>query len=655
MFRRSPAATAPHAAIAAMPAIRVRPAPWRHVAAAVAVATCCATQAAADDPTTWLDVIDGVRVHNYDHPGVGIASIGHAPSGFDDCSIEVKLDSATKNGSFWSASANRLLCRFRVRLVLHEPVRKLFEYYRMRHESEPIWPSNIAQLPNNTWANQGPGNSSLPGPTFVEVHFFPYDAFNSSGPPPTGPVTACQQRADQAGANRKKMLAEGFTVPIKTFVRYEIRYTPEDYGGNLDQPKSSQIIALKFFYADTPVDVTVRCKGNAEVASEAYPPPVRTKPFKVASAYLTLFHNNQPLPAKLETDCSVPIGHRAGFTTTGELPGTVKYHFEWTTGQRSTEFSKGDKGDREDPLYEPPAAYHEFPYPPPAKDNAGEGGKAGPKGFASKQAKSKGPSGEAAGPAGPANVHKGSVRVVASNASGDTVTSGWAPYHIVCKPKPEVLSGTLDLRDANGSACPRRAEAALSLRTNVAGPVPFSLDCTGNRSWSQTATAHETAPGTYIAVAVLPFDIARKEQVSCALKSRLQSPPKIVALRGHAYDCTKSGPNRITTGVPSGPGQPPRVVVDPPRPVCAGGRLQAQGRQPVRYACVCPAGQTAQSTGPNSHLCQKAATVSITCTGGSVRNGQCICPSNMHKTQAGANAWRCMRRGTPAAQTSRPR
>jgi len=63
-------------------------------------------------------------------------------------------------------------------------------------------------------------------------------------------------------------------------------------------------------------------------------------------------------------------------------------------------------------------------------------------------------------------------------------------------PKVNVLSGALDLRDPNGSACPRQAEAALSLKTDVAGRVPFSLECTGNRSWSETATAHETAPGT---------------------------------------------------------------------------------------------------------------------------------------------------------------
>jgi len=340
------------------------------------------------------------------------------------------------------------------------------------------------------------------------------------------------------------------------------------------------------------------------------------------------------------------IGHNALFTTEGKLPGSIKYHFEWTTGPRSTEYAKLDKGDRKDPLYEPPQALHEFPYPLPAKDEAG-GGKPGPKGFAGEQPKHKGPAGEAAGPA---NEHKGAARVVVPNPYGAPVVSGWAPYYIVCRPKVEVLSGTLELRDPGGPACPRRAEAALSLKTNVAGPVPYSLDCTGDRSWSQTAPAHKTGPNTYIAVAVIPFSVEHKEQVNCVLKS--ESPPKVLALRGHAFDCAKTGPDRVVTPPPIG--VPPRVAVDPPRPTCVGGRLLVTGTKGARYTCHCPAGLTVVSTGPHSYLCQRKTTVGITCTGGTVRNGQCLCPSTMQKTQAGANAWRCQRRGTSVGPKSRP-
>lgn len=611
------------------------------LAAAIVVAACGAMPVSAAEPTVWMDVVDGVRVYNYDHADVGIASIGHAPLSADDCSIEVKLDSATQSGSYWSLPSQRLLCRFRVRIVLHEGVLKLFEHYRMQHGSEP-WLPYFTHLPNNSWAWQGGSNASIPGPMFVEVHFWPHDAFNERGPPPSGPITTCQFRADKAGGDREKLLREGFRVTVKAVVRYDIHYAPKDYGGNLEQPTEAQIRALKSFYADTPVDVTVRCAGNAKVATAVYPPAERTHPFEVATANLTLFHNSQPLPQTLEADCPVTIGHKAFFTTAGKLPDTVKYHFVWSSGQRSTDYAKLDKGDRQDPLYEPPSAFHEFPYPLPAKDKAG-GGKPGSKGFAPKQGEQKGPAGEAAGPAGPANVHKGSVRVVASNPRGDVVASGWAPYHIVCRPKLEVLSGTLELRDPAGPACPRRAEAALSLKTNVAGPVPFSLDCTDNRSWADSATAHETAPGTYVAVAVLPFSVEHKEQVNCALKSRLKSPPEIVALRGHTYDCARTGPDRLVMPPPTA--VPPRVVVDPPRPECIGGRLLVKGGKGARYTCHCPAGQTALSTGQNSYRCQAKAAVGVSCAGGTVKGGQCLCPSSMQKVHAGANAWRCVRRG----------
>jgi hypothetical protein len=215
----------------------------------------------------------------------------------------------------------------------------------------------------------------------------------------------------------------------------------------------------------------------------------------------------------------------------------------------------------------------------------------------------------------------------------------------------EVLSGTLDLRDPHGPACPRRAEAALSLKTNVAGPVPFNLDCTGDRSWSQTVEAHQTAPGTYLAVAVLPFSVEHKEHINCALKSR--SPPKVIALRGHAYDCAKPRPDSVVTPLPMG--VPPRVAVDPPRPTCVGGRLLPTGKRPVRYACHCPAGQSALSTGPNSYLCQAKAVVAVSCAGGTAKGGQCLCASNMQKVQAGANAWRCVRRGAAAGPNPRSR
>ncbi len=211
----------------------------------------------------------------------------------------------------------------------------------------------------------------------------------------------------------------------------------------------------------------------------------------------------------------------------------------------------------------------------------------------------------------------------------------------------DVLSGTLDLRDPNGTACPRQAEAALSIRTSAAGPVAYSLNCTGDRKWSRIATAHQTAPDTFIAVDVLPFEIEHNEQVNCALKSPLEPTPQVIALRGRHYDCIK-GAGLVAD--PKSLSEPPRLVADPPRPTCVGGRLIATSTRPVRYACRCPSGQTAEATGPHSFRCAGRATVGISCAGGGVRTGQCVCPSNMKRVQTGANAWRCT--GQPPTQIS---
>lgn len=602
----------------------------RLVAVAIAWLALSTLSARANDPTVWLDVIGGVRVWHYDHPGVGIASIGHEFSE-GSCEVHVKLDSAGHSSAYYTHAKDRVVCRFRVRLVPHEP-RNFSQHYFMQHIEAPKFATrSLAQAPYNI---VGPGNSITVG-TSVDVHFWPYDPFNGKTSSPEGPVMACQQRVENAGANRKKLLADGFTVPLRSKVRLELRYVPSE--STKDAWKSEDSI-----YADTDLDVVIRCLGNIAAANEAYPPPVRDHPFLVTAASLVLFHKGEPLTGKLETSCAVPIGHRPRFTTVGDLPGDVRYHFEWTSGQRSTPYVKTDKGDRTSPLYEVPEAYHEFPYPLPA---AGAGGGASdPDGSFAAEGKDAGPKFTA--PSGPQNEHKGSVRVVATNDSGATVASGWAPYHIVCKQAAVAVSGTLDLRDSGGNQCPRRGEAAISIRTDVPGPMSYHVACDGGRTWSDTVASQKTGPNTHIAVAVLPFQIERRETVGCTLRTgKLQ---KVLAQDSRAYSCTTGGGGLVVVPPPHPPpGEPPRVIVDPPKVACVGGRLAGAGK---RQRCVCPGGHTLKRLGPTSFRCERKATVGVRCIGGGVRIGQCVCAPSMRRVPAGGpNTWRCVPRGGSAA------
>ncbi len=141
--------------------------------------------------------------------------------------------------------------------------------------------------------------------------------------------------------------------------------------------------------------------------------------------------------------------------------------------------------------------------------------------------------------------------------------SGWVRLRVPCI---EALSGTLDLRAFAPRAC--KGEAALSIRTNIAGKIPYQLDCTGGRSWSGRLTSHQTGPDTFVGVATLPFSVTNNEHVNCALKTRKPLPVKILALKGRVYACIKRAiepaSGNLTINRPHKPAAPQHIT--PPTP-----------------------------------------------------------------------------------------
>ena len=123
-----------------------------------------------------------------------------------------------------------------------------------------------------------------------------------------------------------------------------------------------------------------------------------------------------------------------------------------------------------------------------------------------------------------------------ADVTGFPADSGWVLLKIDCL---DVLSGKVTLRDANAPACPREAAAAVSIRTDLDGPVPYRLDCNGGRSWVRTAHASKTGPSTFVAVDVLPFQIAHNETVTCVLKTRKPLAVKVLDGKGRKYQCVK--------------------------------------------------------------------------------------------------------------------
>ena len=212
----------------------------------------------------------------------------------------------------------------------------------------------------------------------------------------------------------------------------------------------------------------------------------------------------------------------------------------------------------------------------------------------------------------------------------------------------EVLSGTLDLRGFAATAC--EGEAALSIRTNQPGDVPYQLDCTGGKTWSGTAQTKQTGPDTFIAVGTQRFEVTNNERVNCALKTAKPLPVTVLALKGRKYECHKPADVGGTDDLvpkPRPTAKEPKSVAPTPKPkiTCANGTVKDG-------ACVCPRAHKRVKAGANAWRCVKTIVIEppkvpIGCINGQVKNGTCVCPSAHTRVKVGTNAWRCVRANAP--------
>jgi hypothetical protein len=172
------------------------------------------------------------------------------------------------------------------------------------------------------------------------------------------------------------------------------------------------------------------------------------------------------------------------------------------------------------------------------------------------------------------------------------LTSAPATIAVSCL---DVAGGTLAIKQPQADSC--RGEAALSLRSDVAGSIKYRLDCTGGRSWARTVKAHQTGPGTFIAIDKVPLHANNGEQVNCALKSLVSSQPKVVQLAGHLFACPTAAVSSPPTAIGSKTKAVPRVAASASSATGAKGQPQVRqcaGGRMLRARCLCPAGKTAK-------------------------------------------------------------
>ena len=240
--------------------------------------------------------------------------------------------------------------------------------------------------------------------------------------------------------------------------------------------------------------------------------------------------------------------------------------------------------------------------------------------------------------------------MIAEVKNDPAANSGWTRLKVDCL---DVAGATLTLRDQNGPSCTRSETAAIAIRTDLEGPVPYRLDCTGGRSFTGTAVAHKTGSGTFIGVDTRKLAISKTEQINCALKTTINGKTKIVALRGHSYQCVKRNVGSASDDVSSVPDPThdrpkPTVVVDPvPNFTCVNGRK-------VGGKCKCRRDHRLVRIGSRHYRCdiEKPDVVItpptripdpavVSCNNGRKIRGKCKCRRGDRLVRIGSRHYRC--------------
>jgi hypothetical protein len=240
--------------------------------------------------------------------------------------------------------------------------------------------------------------------------------------------------------------------------------------------------------------------------------------------------------------------------------------------------------------------------------------------------------------------------------------SGWVKLKVDCL---QALSGKLMLNSLGDTSC--KGEALVAIHSNGTGELPYELECGPGKSWQRKVTARANKIG----VDKVRFDVTNNEQVTCALRTRIGGVVKPLDGASMTFQCHKpTGVSDVDEFVPEtrpdpqAPAKPGKIVIDPLKPdapepdmpstavvdplrptiSCAGGTVK-------NGACQCERTMKPVKAGKNAWRCVVDAepekpTVSepkISCAGGRVVNGACTCARTHKPVKSGQNAWRCVK------------
>jgi hypothetical protein len=225
-------------------------------------------------------------------------------------------------------------------------------------------------------------------------------------------------------------------------------------------------------------------------------------------------------------------------------------------------------------------------------------------------------------------------------------------------PQGQTLNGDFAFIDQGGTKCIRTVQALLTFTSPKTDNIHYSLDCK-HGSFSGVAPAVPHPDGGHASAALVSFDVEQTLDTSCTLKTVAPFGAKTHTSKSHLFQCVKRDiePGAVDLTPQAKPAQ---------HIACAGGMVKDG-------ACQCDLGHKPVQASANVWRCARTAVIApaapkadaapkktikktLSCLGGSVRNGGCACASGFNAIAAGPNAFRCVRTATlPPGKTAAPK
>ncbi len=185
---------------------------------------------------------------------------------------------------------------------------------------------------------------------------------------------------------------------------------------------------------------------------------------------------------------------------------------------------------------------------------------------------------------------------------------------------PLKVTGELTLADKAGAPKdkPRLGQAVFKIWATKPGATSYRLTCSGSRKWEGTLPTFKVGNKKYQAVGAANFQIAKTEQIGCALRSTSLNGDPVIAIATRLFKLVKRNPNV------SGPGG----ITGKPKPTTG-----KPNKRPAVIVTPKP---------PKKPAIKVAPLRKTVCIGGKVSRNSCFCPARTKQVKIGANAYRCI-------------